>query len=261
MTDKGPWRVFWESAAIVVVVLGISAAVLHFAPVASAFGSIEHYLEGRGFEKGAAENFAAGLIQTLIELLFLTGAFALISLVARAFQQRTVRVRAARQVFNAYKRFIEKLAYLHRQGSKTTQTSTFFDFQIAQLSRALDALQVRPLDFGGALPHKASEAFDDALNDLDNFYLFADRLTSWVSAPTAAAATRPFFVLPATRDSPAPPGEDSFVKLHDHMLRFFTKLPTPGALKKQLRGDLQNQMKTMGASYPFITVERRASGS
>jgi hypothetical protein len=257
MTERGPWRALGDALVIVAVVILVGFVLVQWGPVGPMVAAIQGYLESRDLSPGAAENLAAGVVQTLVELILLTGAFALVGIVSQTAQRHRAQVQAARQIFGAYAALVKRLEALHNTGrERAVPTGSFLSFQIAQLGRALEALQARPLYFPGALPQEAADAFNEALDRLEPFYQFSDSLVAWAGASNKSDPTKDFYVRPAKKEAPAPPGADAFTVLHDQMMRFLRLMATPNLIKKAMKESLRPKMVRMGAAHPFVMVKR-----
>lgn len=257
MEERGPWGRVLIAGSVAAIIAALAVAAFQLGQFAVAFELFRSYFVGQGISPDDAGDVASGALQTLVDLVFLTGVLAMFGFVDRGFKKHARRRQAARSVLNAYVSFVRALVSVRNaQGEKTGVVYTqLFAARLARLRRSMDELSTRPFFFADVFPEPANDAIESMREKLSYFYAVIDYLGGWAAAESADPK-RQFFTVFIRYSNPQK-ATDFVVSFHSDMLAFFKALHPAQSIQRKLRGELAGSMNAMAAiASRFVTVER-----
>lgn len=253
MASIGPWR----RVGIAIMVLAILAALAFIAfregGYVAALRSLETFFQQQGMSPEESQNVSAGVLQSALDVLFLTGVLSMIGYVQQGFRRRTETRLAAQTIFGAYKDFVSLLVALRatqeKQGTQPLEIEQVSS-RIVRLETAMANLRSMPLHFIAVMPEAANVAITEAIGQLGPFHAFTQAVRQPASSAASSRVRTVYIGSAAVAKSRA-----TITELHATMRTFFRALGVDGAIRRQMDGKLSEQMAACAeVANTFITI-------
>jgi hypothetical protein len=259
MEDLKPWALLRRATALLIGVAIIIYGLLHFGALRWAFVTLKDLLVSFDFGDSAAENLAAGLIDSAIDIVCITGLIAIANVVLHSFRIRSRRALIANQVYLDYEKIVETLQGLSGIKPSAKHKNDFLAFLLSKLRRKFDNLQSNAVLMPEVSSVATMRVFEEAMEAAEYFYNFAQKVENWNDRKDGSirpGAPVSFYVGKEGDDD----GYNPFLDLHGKLLSFLKTSNAPADVVTKMKGSVGKSMTDMSKSArTFIVVKTDAS--
>jgi hypothetical protein len=234
--------------------------LLHFGALRWAFVTLKDLLVSFDFDDSAAENLAAGLIDSAIDIVCITGLIAIANVVLHSFRMRSRRALIANLIYFDYEMIVETLNRLSRIEPSARNREDFLAFLLSQLHRKFDNLQSNVVLMPEVFPVATMRTFEDAMEAAEHFYRFVLKVENWNDRKDGSIPQdeqEPFYIGRRKQINEYNP----FLVLHDKLLSVLKASNASAEVLGKMNGEVAASMKRLADSATeFIVVKNDAAG-